>query len=88
MRSTIRDDEENFYEANRLDGDVDMYAAMRELVLQQHKRHHAGPFRPDHGHPMRDDLGKNWLFGYRKITGLAEFRRLELAIQRNLSEMK
>ncbi|WP_461449619.1 mannonate dehydratase [Mucilaginibacter sp.] len=93
LRNVQRQDDGSFYEADHLGGSTDMYAIMRNILIEQNKRIAAGredisiPMRPDHGHKILDDFNYNTYHGYSatgRLKGLAELRGLEMGVKRSL----
>ncbi|MXO90907.1 mannonate dehydratase [Pontixanthobacter aquaemixtae] len=79
LRGVTRDPEEqrSFYEASHLESDVDMVSVIRNLLVNEDATGREIHIRPDHGHLMMSDIGKNTNPGYSAIgrmKGLAEIR--------------
>lgn len=83
LRNVRKDPDGSFEEAAHLDGDTDMVALSKALLLEEARRREAGrldsviPFRPDHGHELLSDIGTGTYPGYPligRLKGLAEIR--------------
>jgi mannonate dehydratase len=94
LRNVRRAEGGDFYEDNHLDGDIDLYLVMKSLLLEQQRRIQEGrpdsrmPMRPDHGHLMLPDRGRDSFYPgyslYGRMRALAELRGLEVGIRRSL----
>jgi len=93
LRNVQRETDGSFYEADHLGGSNDMYAIMKNVILEQKKRLDNGrediaiPMRPDHGHKILDDFNYDTYPGYSvegRLKGLAELRGLEFGIKRGI----
>lgn len=93
LRNVQHETDGSFHEGEHLGGSTDMYAVMRAVINEQHRRLLTGrddviiPMRPDHGHKILDDFNRNTYPGYSvigRLKGLAELRGLEMGIKRTL----
>ncbi|HEY8917482.1 MAG TPA: mannonate dehydratase [Chitinophaga sp.] len=84
LRNVQQDTNGNFYEADHLQGDVDMYTIMKTLLQLQQQQPLPIPFRPDHGHRMLDDLQKHCNPGYTAIGRMKGLAAL-LGLQRGIA---
>jgi mannonate dehydratase len=89
LRSTRREPDGSFFEADHLGGDVDMIAVLKGLLAEDARRSEDEKivFRPDHGHRMLADLSPDIRTnpGYTaigRLKGLAELRGAIAALRR------
>ncbi len=91
LRNVRKEPDGSFEEAEHLAGDTDMFAVVETFLREQARRREQGdatwrlPFRPDHGHELLDDVGKQSFPGYSaigRLKGLAELRGLMTGISR------
>ena len=78
-----------FFEDDHLEGGVDMVGLVSVLLKEEARRRAEGrmdqviPMRPDHGHLLLDDIGKQTNPGYSaigRLKGLAELRGVARAV--------
>ena len=84
LRNVQRETDGSFFEADHLAGSTDIPAVIVALLDEQRRRQAEGradwriPVRPDHGHLLADDIGKDRINpGYSligRLKGLAEIR--------------
>jgi len=89
LRNVVRDSGLNFQEETFFEGDIDMIGVVKVLVKEMQRRHtltgeHVQlPVRPDHGHQILDDVGKENYPGYSlygRMKNLAEIKGLTIGI--------
>ena len=90
LRNVAVEPDGSFYEANHLDGRVDLVGVVAALMREEERRAAEGradatiPMRPDHGHLLVDDIGKKVNPGYScigRLKGLAELRGVMRAVR-------
>lgn len=89
LRSTQRDAEGNFFEADHLAGDAGLYTIIKLAAEIQHRENRSIPMRPDHGHQLSIDRQVDSFPGYSfvgRLKGLAEISGMEHAIYQMRAE--
>jgi mannonate dehydratase len=95
LRNVIRDSGLNFQEESLFNGDVDMIGVVKVLINEMMQRNKTTgkpvvlPLRPDHGHQILDDVGKENYPGYSlygRMKNLAEIKGLTLGVMHMMNE--
>jgi mannonate dehydratase len=89
LRNVTVEDDGSFYEAEHLEGRVDMVALIEILLREELRASQTGerasiPMRPDHGHLLGDDVNKLTNPGYSyigRLKGLAELRGIMRSLE-------
>ena len=93
LRNIRRQGEGSFFEADHLDGDLDLIAIAEVMLKEEKRRRNVErvdweiPMRPDHGHLLLDDINKKTNPGYSmigRLKGLAELRGVIKTLERNI----
>jgi len=96
LRQVTRESDESFHEAEHLAGSSDMVSVIRAMLEEEAQRRRAArpdheiPMRPDHGHLLADDIGKNLNPGYSlvgRLKGLAELRGVMQGLKHAIPEL-
>lgn len=89
LRNVVRDEGLNFQEQTLFEGDVDMIGVVKELLAEGQRRtaktggNWILPLRPDHGHQILGDIGKENYPGYSlygRMKNLAEIKGLIIGL--------
>lgn len=89
LRSTARDQGGNFFEADHLAGDANLYTIIKLATELQHVENRSIPMRPDHGHQLQIDAAIDSFPGYSfvgRMKGLAEICGMEHAVYQERAE--
>jgi mannonate dehydratase len=90
LRNVTKEPDGSFHEAEHLGGDTDMVRVVAALMHEEDRRKGEGrddwemPMRPDHGHAIVDDIGKQVNPGYScigRLKGLAELRGIMVTLK-------
>lgn len=90
LRNVSKEPDGSFHEAEHLEGDTDMVKVVSALLGEERRRRAEGrpdweiPMRPDHGHAIVDDIGRQVNPGYScigRLKGLAELRGIMRALE-------